>query len=546
MRFPPNRLFCLAKPEHIVRHQALPSSSIFRVKGQPARKKGGLFVAAAVVCLAVAAALYPFEPVFAQSAGNQTAALAKKLGDAKLEVVRKRAKEISRLSEAAAMQAAEQSTASGDLIEAAAILLPFFSPSQTTGSDASRLALGRSLVDLGASDEAIRILKPLATRPSARDTTVAMANFHLLKLAYEYGAWREATAYFTKSRDQLPADELIQALYWGGNSYLRIDEFMKAVEALDRIPEQSPLYPFALYSSGLAYLSMGDAYSSTLLRLQALIRLGSTAPSPVPELIDKTRVTLGYLFVDQKRYAEAVDLFSKISEKSVYADQSLFGLGWAYVGMGECIKAIVMFEALIQKFPESPYAREAWLSVGSCYSTLNAYNRAIDKYRDALSSYLLQRKLIRQISDQVQSTPVDKWGALIQPVSSSERPEPLSAPFKPPTETDLSVAPPPGTADRIWVELLVAPPVTGAMNLLKDVRRFEQAVAAKQRMDGSSEAWKVHVKVINVLRSEIESHVRKTAVGQLDIELQRVEEMAMHANIGIAKNLGILVENADR
>jgi hypothetical protein len=217
--------------------------------------------------------------------------------------------------------------------------------------------------------------------------------------------------------------------------------------------------------------------------------------------------------------------------------------------MGECVKAIVIFEQLTRSHPVSQYAREGWLNIGSCYSMLNAYNKAIDSYRDALADYSQHRQALRGVIEQVRRQNAAAWLAG-SPAPGNERAAPFPAPSPAKTAAAPAAAARQEGADmRIWKDLLSSREVMELVDLYRDARMLEVAMQGKAAALASTPvgpAWTIRQGQIEALRKQIEELARATAVAQLEAAVQRVDELALHANIGIAKSLSILVDNAPK
>lgn len=437
--------------------------------------------------------------------------------------------------DAASLVEAEALASRGDIIGAIAILLPQIQKGRASSTqDEIRLFLGKLMVDARMDTEAISVLKPLIERTNPRDPAASMANYHLLRLHYRNKDYTNAVAAFKRIQGRLPATEQGQAMYLAGNSYLKIKDFLEAVKVLDPIPPASDLYPFALYSSGLAYLSIGDAFSSTRLQFQKLMDLDHKGDRTVGQLIEKTHVTLGFLFINQKRFQEALVEFVKVPPSSTYADQVRFGLGWAYIGMGDCVKAIVMFEDLVREYPASPYARESWRNIGACYSKLNAHGKAVESYRNALKVYSHHRQVLTTISEQI------KIGNIVDLIHAAPRASARGVSGMPPSADPVK---------WIWRDLLAHGEVIALVDIYEDIRRFEQSIGGRaQAMGGAmaDPALKERLRQVQVLRQEVEQLLRRILMELVEDYARQVNELALQANIGIAKGLSLVVENAAR
>jgi tetratricopeptide (TPR) repeat protein len=432
-------------------------------------------------------------------------------------------------NDVAVLTTAQVLSSKGETLKAIALLQSQLQKgSAAPVQDELRLLLGRLLVDEHLDADALQVLDPLARRQNS-ELQAALANEQLLRLHYRNENYSHAVSAFLKIRNRLPPPELAQAMYKAGNSYMQLKEFLKAVEVLDRVPPQSEMYPFAVYSSGLSYLSIGDSFSSTQLRFQKLLDLDLGEDRTLHQLIEKTHATLGYLFIEQKRFTEALIEFGRVPETSPYADQARFGLGWTYIGMGECVRAIVAFDDLIQTYPYSRYSLEAWLNIGACYSKLNAYNKAAERYRQALEAYSRHRQMLKTVTDQIRSGTVKDW---MDRSAAAPAPSGGSAPADP--------------TGWIWRDLMAQRETIELAELYRDLERLGNHLGSKAQ-SGASEALRARWKTVGaqpaVLQKELEKILRQTLEGRIGQDLQQLQELGLQANIGVAKSLSSQAQN---
>jgi tetratricopeptide (TPR) repeat protein len=399
-----------------------------------------------------------------------------------------------------------------------------------SSAEAMQLQLADRLSKANLGSQAEPILKDLAIQ-SHRPPIAAEAWFRLEKLYYRKGDYPQVLGAFFKipMNKTLPFRE--EAIYLAGNSYLYLKDYLKTIDLLSKIGEGSDYYPFAVYSSGLAYLNLGDAWSSTQLQFQKLIALNPGEDPVLQELINKTRVTLGFFFMDQKRYPEAVAVFEAIPPQSRYRIQARFGLGEAFVGMEDCVKAIVVFKDLIVQAPTPSDALEAHLQIGSCYSKLSAYHRAVDSYQDALKAYSERAESLKKLSQQIQTTNLENWFFK----SGTEKTD-TGAPF---IILERSLAREPGFPELVnvyteWSRLNT--------EMAEDDHRDRNLAPRKTERGTMPDFRPIQIKMQEV-REDLVKLLRASATHQLSSQLVQIDELALRAKVGIAKNMTFMQDH---
>jgi tetratricopeptide (TPR) repeat protein len=285
------------------------------------------------------------------------------------------------------------------------ILALFFSLSLPAGSAVSADSEG-----LGQSAPLYLDVRLQSLRDAFYNLPTGETPAHFLekeKILYHQGAYEKTVAAFHQigedSRtDLLPANLIDEAKYLAANSYLRMGEYTRA-EVL-----------FSSISGGGRY----DLYSRYGLALSALYRYEGTQvvrhltevaeggdrgkrSKDVEELQWKARATLGFFFLEQGQFPDALKAFFSIPPDNPFYPQALFGIGWAYARQGEWTRALVFWRDLAEKFPNNPYAREILLAIGQSYSRLSAYVKAAEAYGDSLRLFGEMRREVARWSDEM-------------------------------------------------------------------------------------------------------------------------------------------------
>lgn len=375
-----------------------------------------------------------------------------------------------------------------------------------------QLRLGTLQFEAGLTAQAEQTLKSLATqtrRPIADESW-----FQLQRLYYQRGEYQQALGAFLKISEKSPSPPRPEALYLAGNSYLYLKENRKAAELLERVGQGSEDYPFALYASGLARLHLNPEGIAPPEAFEKLLAFNPGDDPVRRELINKARMTMGFYWIEHKQFTEAIDLLDAVPPESIYRVPARYGIGTAYLGMEECVKAIVMFQELVETAPTDPYTLGAYLPMGACYSRLNAYHRALENYLNALETYSARKEELRQLGEAVRN---------LDPVSTGIENLPAHS------RRALAV-------ERDFPELLE---VQGDWLWLSE----QMAQADRQGLSVGSE-WRSLQERMKEIQRDLGELWRSAMSHQLSVRTEQIDGFIRRASIGIAKNMILLQDHA--
>jgi tetratricopeptide (TPR) repeat protein len=289
---------------------------------------------------------------------------------------------------------------------------------------------------------------------------------------------------------------------------------------------------------GLAYLNFGDVYSAveSFRRLTGLDVKGNPA---LQRLIDKAHLTVGYEFLHQKRYADAIGQFALVPPASALFDQALFGIAWGYFKLEEFVKAAVVFKDLRQRYPDSPYSQEALVALGYAYSRLQAFKLSIDQFRLALDSVTMQAQALQQQIDAINQpqwippSSINHYPA-VTGLSSQVQLDDLLNHFK--EEQTLQ------TALEQYQALTRAIAIIdrGLLDLAQMAQNQPQWFSErenKQRVTTLRAGFEQTKKQALALQSVFKKELGQESSQWLQQEQVRLEEASVQASIGIARNL---------
>lgn len=174
--------------------------------------------------------------------------------------------------------------------------------------------------------------------------------------------------------------------YLAGETYLNISDYQKALKSFQSIAFEDENYPYALFNMFNAYYEQDDfdRMEKVLLNLKNHLKERPRKRQYV-DLSDQVQKSLAFLYLEAGRYDDALNVFNQIEKKSIFADEVIFGIGWAYLYKQEFVKAIIMFKDLFEKFPHSSYTSEGLMLTGYSYTRLTSYDKAVALFNDVIS-----------------------------------------------------------------------------------------------------------------------------------------------------------------
>jgi len=289
---------------------------------------------------------------------------------------------------------------------------------------------------------------------------------------------------------------------------------------------------------GLAYLNFGDVYSA----VESFRRLASMEVHGDPvlsRLIDKAHLTVGFEFLHQKRYMDAIGQFALVPPSSPLFDQALFGIGWGYFKLEEYVKAAVVFKDLRQRFPDSPYSQEALVAMGYAYSRLQAFKLSIDQFRLALDSVTAKAQSLQQQIDAINQP---KWipppsidgYPIVSGLSSQVQLDDLLNHFE--EEQTLQAA----LEQYQTLTQAIAMIDSGLLTLAQMAQSQAQWLSGqenKQRFAALRAGFEEAKKQAAALQVVFKKQLSQASSVWLQQEQVRLEEASVQASIGIARNL---------
>ncbi len=211
------------------------------------------------------------------------------------------------------------------------------------------------------------------------------AAYRLARIHFQKGQFADATEALARIDGRVPEGIRDDIEFLRANVYLAEGEPGQAIEPLKGLQKSKEFGAFAAYNLGIAYLKAGE----TTKALEQLDRAGLFATSDDAELAirDKANLVRGTALLEQERFQEAADSFSRVRLDGPYSNQALLSAGWSNLATGNFERAVVPWRILSEREVTDGATQEALLALPYAYGKLDVHGRAAIAYGQALDSF---------------------------------------------------------------------------------------------------------------------------------------------------------------
>jgi hypothetical protein len=243
------------------------------------------------------------------------------------------------------------------------------------------------------------------------DEVASQAWFYLGKVNFVRGQYPHALQLFEKSA-QSDKDHALAPARAAERQYLsaliaqRNGDVGKAQQLANDI-EPQPWRQYAQYNIALAQYQQNkpDAAMKTLTSLEALD--GDDAETLA--LNERIVMTRGYVLLQQKKFADALEQYRGLSLQSPWSDRGLLGYGWAALGNGNSGLAMQAWQKLVGMPVASPSVQEGLLAIPYGYESTGANAEAVKAYEVAAGRYDEELKRLRKLREELNPQTLLGW-----------------------------------------------------------------------------------------------------------------------------------------
>jgi len=145
----------------------------------------------------------------------------------------------------------------------------------------------------------------------------------------------------------------------------RIDtaQLDQARASFEAVTANSPYYPQALYFIGVIH-TVREQYPQAIDAFTRVLRSESTAPEH-DDVAELAQLALGRLYYETDQVAQSIEAYSSVPRTSSRFDLALYEIAWAYIRMGDSVRAERSLEVLALAAPDSRFIPDAKLLRGN-------------------------------------------------------------------------------------------------------------------------------------------------------------------------------------
>lgn len=303
----------------------------------------------------------------------------------------------------------------GDHGVAASWFLADLKRSPKGGSDAA-FRLAEAYAEIGLDEEADRLLEPIA-RDQSDPTASGRAWFLIERIAFQAGRHDRVLEAHDRLGPAVPSDVAGEAHTMAGLSALAQRAYARAAALFRSVPKASPDGPLSMFGHAQALSGLGDGFTASAL-FRKVVESRSIFGGDRPTLVGHAHAALGFQWLAQGRYEESLTELAQVPATHPAYEGARFGIGWVLRQLDEHVKAIAIFQELLDRFPQGAYAHEARILIAASYADLRAPTRSIKAYRAALDALAVSLAWVERRRDLIGGT---SWNPLIDEPSTGPR-----------------------------------------------------------------------------------------------------------------------------
>ena len=221
----------------------------------------------------------------------------------------------------------------------------------------------------------------------------------LIEIAIRLNDYAGVDEYF-RQLGQIPPSEVEgQTAYIRGKYlFLRTNpDYDGARQAFESITTQAPIYPQARYFLG-AILTAQQRYPEAIEAFQRVVQLQADGADQ-QQVIDLAALAVGRLQVERENYDAAIEAYQQVGRSSAFFDRALFEQAWAYIKVGDAVRAERALEILSISSPDSPLVPEGRILWGNLLLRTGRFERAREVFEGVRTQFGPVYQQLRQMND---------------------------------------------------------------------------------------------------------------------------------------------------
>ncbi|NLL13005.1 MAG: tetratricopeptide repeat protein [Fibrobacter sp.] len=216
-----------------------------------------------------------------------------------------------------------------------------------------------------------------------KSSAVPYADLGMMRVYYRNGEYGRVSNQFVElSKPDVPDSLRFHGAYIMGQSYLQINEYGKAIQALSMVPDSHPDYVYAQHALAVVRARLDDQNTSDIVT--ALENCISTKPvtEGQKEMINRSYLFLGYIFYEENTLSKAVVALRMVPQSSYYFEDALLGQCWTALKARQWNDCITLGQMLRKSSSKTVIQCEGLL--------IQAYGHLLQKQYDQARTLLME------------------------------------------------------------------------------------------------------------------------------------------------------------
>jgi TolA-binding protein len=213
---------------------------------------------------------------------------------------------------------------------------------------------------------------------------LAKFHFQLMNIDYKEGKYKEALdKYQIIARNFGKSNAKADADYIAGQIKFEQGYYQESIDLLASILPGNANYLYARYTMGFAYsrMNMADEAENSF----RAITEQPVSNKSERDIQNAAKVKLGHIFfsVEKPDFVAATQMYGLVQKDSPVFDEAMLGIAWCFLKARKLDDAMKVAKWIINNFPESFIASEAFLVIGFCYYIKEDWRNAIEPLSEA-------------------------------------------------------------------------------------------------------------------------------------------------------------------
>ncbi|MBL8601101.1 MAG: tetratricopeptide repeat protein [Myxococcales bacterium] len=209
----------------------------------------------------------------------------------------------------------------------------------------------------------------------------------LIEIAIRLNNYDGVDEYFRQLGQIAPSEVEAQTTYIRGKFlFLRNPpDYEGARAAFESIQARAPIYPQARYFLGVI-LTAQQRYPEAIEAFQRVLQIQPEG-SEQQQVLDLAALAVGRLQIERENFDAAIEAYQGVGRASPFFDRALFEQAWAYIKLGDAVRAERALEILAISSPDSPLLPEGKLLWGNLLLRTGRFDRAQQVFEEVRAQF---------------------------------------------------------------------------------------------------------------------------------------------------------------